>query len=954
MDTTQSSDFIRRFLLNIKLAAHSDITILVFTSKLTDKVHVFKLKSDNTFNTSIISNASFKSFNVYNGNLFITTNDTLQKNVSCMKQILDDEYQSIITTVTRQFSQPDLGNGALLVSSSYIDADTLKAKLEAVNLTELFDSFRNLSETQTDSLAFDELTTNEFNESCFLQSKIALAITDDDGNILCANNALQDLTGYSCLKLQAGMNIDDVLIQPVDMKDYMDSSNVTSSKKFDEFLLSCKNHEEKYVKIITGELPGSRKKIVQFIDLTNVKARERAIAEKYELLTMINKINTGLNSNITMNDVLDSIVISLREMSDFDLMAIALSDPMVPSFRVYSFRSGHIADTGILKDAACSRLKQQISQLNDVETQASVGNNLLQAIDCKSNCNFGSSLVIKIETIDGAIGFIALFSELRNAYSDFHVNVLKGARGQIAISLMRAELYKNSARSLKLKQELQTFEDDIAKLNDSDAVLRHVSKTAARFIGAKFALIQKISDENFMPTKQAQSLRMNQKIQTVIDDRKPLILKNLYQYYSPQELKQIEMRSLSVFPMANDAKTESLLYLYFEKSRDLLECEIDFLQNLLKKASVALNRLIYIEKIESELEKYKKYIDNSADIMILTDSNGKIKFVNESGKHCLGYSNGFFMGKSIHSLMLNGSLQFSNLKSKLLSNGSSVTMNTELLCKSGKFIPVSWTFSTLKDKNDSIGFLGIGKDMTNEQNNKYEIEKKYEDLEQFILKMSHNLKSPIATQQGYLSLIEQDYLHKLDEEGRFYVERALKNVHHMESMINDLLYFLQYNRGRRTSENVDLNEMIQSIIDDTDINGNIYFSVPSELPFVFFDKDELKIIFSNIISNSVKYMGHNDHPRIEINYEIENGNYHFHISDNGIGIDKKCQPYIFDLFYRANGSNGIEGTGIGLALVKKIIEDHSGTVSVHSEPGKGTEIHFTIPANNILKEYVMN
>jgi len=122
MDTTQSSDFIRRFLLNIKLAAHSDITILVFTSKLTDKVHVFKLKSDNTFNTSIISNASFKSFNVYNGNLFITTNDTLQKNVSCMKQILDDEYQSIITTVTRQFSQPDLGNGALLVSSSYIDA----------------------------------------------------------------------------------------------------------------------------------------------------------------------------------------------------------------------------------------------------------------------------------------------------------------------------------------------------------------------------------------------------------------------------------------------------------------------------------------------------------------------------------------------------------------------------------------------------------------------------------------------------------------------------------------------------------------------------------------------------------------------------------------------------------------------------------------------------------------
>ncbi|MBN1154003.1 PAS domain S-box protein [candidate division KSB1 bacterium] len=954
MDAVQLPAYFKHFLFDIKQKVNADLCVLSFTSHEDKSVHVCSLNADHTPHTMIIPGSSFKSFTIYDGNLYVITYDNLHDDVTSMHSILEKDFQYSKTCVTRQFSHEMVGNGAILLSSRYQEGSELKRKFESLNLVHLFDYHLNIRDAwQNNSATGDNKRMNEAG-NLLLHSRIASAITDQDGNILGANKMFEELTGYSSLKLQEGMNIEDLVIHRNAATRVQRSVYSSLNQDGDEYILLCKNNEERYIKMIVDDLPAMDGKIVQLIDLTSVRERERGIKEQLEVLATINRINRTINSNITMQNVMDSIIVSLQDVADFDLLTIVMGVPIGSEFKIYSFRKGHVTATQSLHGSVSRELKNYIADLEDGDSLNKTGESFLKLIHSNPDFKVQSSIMVNMNTEDGVVGVIGLFSSLRNAYANYHVEVLKGVRDQIAIALMRAELQRQSLLSLSFYQQLQAFEAEILGAQTRDDIYRLTSKAAARAVDARYALIQNIGNDSYISERQALSLKMNQKIRSVIDDGEPLILKNLYQYYTPEQLKQMELRSLSIFPIFDESRKEALLYLYFDKSRVLLEQEVFFVETVLELSSNALRRMRRVQQIEQNLSKYKQFIDHSADMMILTDRDGKIMFLNEAGKKNLGYENGYYVGKSIHSLMLNGRLQFSNLKAELLNQQQSMILNTDMLSSTGDFIPVSWKFSVIKEKDECLAFLGVGRDITESRLNEKTSENKYEDLEQFLLKMSHNLKAPLATQQGYLSLLKQEYSENLDEEGLFYMERLLKNSEQMEAIINDLLLFLRYNHEEHNSENVDLNDLLKSIIDDIGYKKDIYFSIPQNLPSLMFDRDELKVIFTNIISNSIKYMGDVDQPRIEIDVERANGEYHFQVTDNGIGIDKKHQPYIFNLFYRARESKGIDGTGIGLAIVKKIIENHHGSVYVDSEPGKGTAIHFTIPTNNVLKEYVMN
>ena len=169
----------------------------------------------------------------------------------------------------------------------------------------------------------------------------------------------------------------------------------------------------------------------------------------------------------------------------------------------------------------------------------------------------------------------------------------------------------------------------------------------------------------------------------------------------------------------------------------------------------------------------------------------------------------------------------------------------------------------------------------------------------------------------------------------------------MQSLINDLLEYSKVGKGECKFELTDLNELIDDIlfnIKDTIKAKNVEVTYDS-LPQVVADKNELILLFQNIIGNAVKFRKE-DKPlkmHIAVKMEEDNHEYFFSVSDNGIGMDPQYAEQIFDIFQRLNSMKEYSGTGIGLSICKKIVDQHSGHIWVESELGKGSTFYFTLP-----------
>jgi len=227
-----------------------------------------------------------------------------------------------------------------------------------------------------------------------------------------------------------------------------------------------------------------------------------------------------------------------------------------------------------------------------------------------------------------------------------------------------------------------------------------------------------------------------------------------------------------------------------------------------------------------------------------------------------------------------------------------------------------------------------------------ELSRANEELENFVFTVTHDLKSPIVSIQGFTSLVLEDYAEILDDEARQYLERVLKNVAQMERLIEDLLEFSRVGRLSRPYEKVSSKEIVDEVLSDYTYRiqeKGIEVHVADDLPEIVCDPDQINQVFTNLISNAVKYLGKRKNPRIEIGWRDAEDSVIFYVRDNGVGIPKEHQDKIFGLFHRVEARDEGEGTGIGLAIVRRIVETHGGRVWVESEPGQGATFYFSIP-----------
>jgi signal transduction histidine kinase len=226
-----------------------------------------------------------------------------------------------------------------------------------------------------------------------------------------------------------------------------------------------------------------------------------------------------------------------------------------------------------------------------------------------------------------------------------------------------------------------------------------------------------------------------------------------------------------------------------------------------------------------------------------------------------------------------------------------------------------------------------------------EIRQKNEELESFAHTVSHDLKTPLISIQGFSSILKKKYGSGLGEKGKFYLERIQKNVEKMDRLIHDLLKLSRIGRVKKIVEPVECEKVIREISDELQHRikeKNICLLIAQGLPVVYGNRTHIYQIFSNLIGNAIKFIGDNSEPKIEITFQRENDYYRFGVRDNGIGIEEQYFDKIFGMFQRL-GENA-EGTGVGLAIVKRLVKIEGGEVMLESEPGKGTTFYVTLPA----------
>ena len=394
---------------------------------------------------------------------------------------------------------------------------------------------------------------------------------------------------------------------------------------------------------------------------------------------------------------------------------------------------------------------------------------------------------------------------------------------------------------------------------------------------------------------------------------------------------------------------------------------------------------VYTIKLKKKIDyfNYHEPLINSIKgiAIIVTDTKGIIKSFNKDAEKLLQYKaneviekenfiifhdkeelrkRSKYLSKKLHK-------HIEGFETIIIYNDSNGLVNTEwtFIQKTGSKILVDLNISSVNNENsDIIGYICSIKNLNNklstESQLKNEIHSLYKNLndkskEVLLLNselrtvtynLSHSIKTPLHGINQISQWLKEDYKDSIGSDAQELLNMLIYRVEKLNAIIDNLLEYTDIKVKLEKLSKLDLNYVLKNLINFLNVPQNIEINIARNMPHLKIEKKYIESIFTNLIENSIKFMD-KEKGRIEVGFFELNKEYMFFVRDNGSGIEEKYFEKIFTMFHSINNNESIENLGVGLALTKKIVELHGGTIHIESKIKEGTTVFFTLPYENV-------
>ncbi len=369
------------------------------------------------------------------------------------------------------------------------------------------------------------------------------------------------------------------------------------------------------------------------------------------------------------------------------------------------------------------------------------------------------------------------------------------------------------------------------------------------------------------------------------------------------------------------------------------------------------DRKLAEEALRQSEQKFRAIFDGMFQFMGVLTPAGILIEANRTALDAIGANSDDVIGQMFwatpwwtHSPVLQEQLKDAIARA---ARGELVRFEAEHILADQTAIFVDFTLKPVFDEEGRVIMLiPEGRDITDRrqaelelQNQKQDLARSNAELQQFAYVASHDLQEPLRMITSYLELLERRYKGQLDERADKFIAYAVDGATRMQTLINDLLSYSRVGTSTQDWKTVDCEKIVQNVL------SNLHLSIIQScavithdaLPTVNADSSQLTQLFQNLISNAIKFHREEEVPQIHIGVDCTNGKWLFSIQDNGIGMETQYLERIFIIFQRLHSKTEYPGTGIGLAVCKKIVERHGGHLRVESQPDHGSTFYFTLP-----------
>ena len=391
---------------------------------------------------------------------------------------------------------------------------------------------------------------------------------------------------------------------------------------------------------------------------------------------------------------------------------------------------------------------------------------------------------------------------------------------------------------------------------------------------------------------------------------------------------------------------------------DYLEMPFDMMR-LIAQVARLIERKQYIYALRESNNKYRMLIEQASDGIFILDQQGYFIEVNSRACEMLGYGREELLDLNAKELILSADKPIARLSFKDLRAGKAILRESRLRCSDGSLLQVEISASMLDDGR----IQAIARDITERKLAEEEIrslneslerrvvertaqlEEINKELESFSYTVSHDLRAPLRFIGGFADLLMKRGGPNLDEVGLRYLRVISDSVKQAGDLIDDLLDFSRMGRVEMSRTVVNMDPLVQEILQmlDTETAGRTIIWQIESLPEIKGDPSMLKIVWQNLLANAIKYTRTRSEAVIEIASTSKGNEYIFFVRDNGVGFDMHCADKLFGVFRRLHSAQEFEGTGIGLANVRRIIHRHGGHTWAEGKVDRGATFYFSLP-----------